>query len=247
VRISLNSPPPSPAPWLCCQGQYLIEGGQQPRCLTGEAEALLHRGDGALEVAGDHELCQLQQAVAQDEELVEGPQVETVVAEDAERQRQRKGGTESEETDIQEEQEQREEGKESPGQEERKYYWGSAWILTGLKNRKAVLGTPGVWGRLEIYRTESRVCMGPRMVGAPLSPEVSQAGLEPLLSPGSSPDLTSPHPTQSSPELPWETTCTQRTPKLHSHLTQPHANILPACSPPENLIEFPREKRVSQN
>ena len=119
MRISLNSPPPSPAPWLCCQGQYLIEGGQQPRCLTGEAEALLHRGDGALEVAGDHELCQLQQAVAQDEELVEGPQVETVVAEDAERQR--KGGPESEETDIQEEQEQREEGKESPGQEERKY------------------------------------------------------------------------------------------------------------------------------
>lgn len=51
--------------------------------------------------------------MAQDEELAEGPQVETVVGEDAERQRQRKGGTESEETDIQEEQEQREEGKES--------------------------------------------------------------------------------------------------------------------------------------
>lgn len=89
--------------------------------------------------------------------------------------------------------------------------------------------------------------MGPRMVGAPLSPEVSQAGLEALLSPGSSPDLTLPHPTQSSPELPWETTCTQQTPKLHSHLTQPHTNMPLACSPPENLVKFLREKLVSKD
>lgn len=55
-------------------GHYLIEGRQQSRGLAGEAEAFLHCGDGALEVAGDHELRQLQQAVAQDEELPEEPQ-----------------------------------------------------------------------------------------------------------------------------------------------------------------------------
>lgn len=122
--------------------------------------------------------------------------METVVEEDAERQRQRKGGRESEGTDIQEEQKEGEEGRESPGQEERKCYRGSAWILTGLKNRKAVLGTPGVWGRLEIHRTESRVFMGPRMVGAPLSSEVSQAGLEPPPVPRKLPrsHLAPPHP-----------------------------------------------------
>lgn len=163
--------------------------------MTGEAEALLHRGDGALEVAGDHELCQLQQAVAQDEELVEGPQVETVVEEDAETETEKgrkrvrgdrhAGGAEG-----------GGEGRESPGQEERKCYRGSAWILTGLKNRKAVLGTPQVWGRLEIHRTESRVFMGPRMVGAPLSSEVSQVGLEPPPVPRKLPrsHLTPPHP-----------------------------------------------------
>lgn len=64
---------PQCPPLRLCRGQYLVEGGQQPRGLTGEAEALLHRGDGALEVAGDHELRQLQQAVAQHEELSEGP------------------------------------------------------------------------------------------------------------------------------------------------------------------------------
>ena len=157
------------------------------------------------------------------------------------------GETESEETDIQEEQEETEEGRERPGRGGRKCYWGSAWILTALKNRKAVLGTPGVWGTLEIHRTESRVFMGPRMVGALLSPEVSQAGLEALLSPGSSPYLTSPHSTQSSPELPWETTCTRRIPKLHSHLTQPHTNTPLACSPPENLVKFLGGKLVSKN
>lgn len=47
--------------------------------------------------------------MAQDEELVEGPQVEMVMEEDAERQRQRKGGRESEGTDMQEEQ--KEEGR----------------------------------------------------------------------------------------------------------------------------------------
>lgn len=66
VRVHL--PPTLGLRW----GQYLVEGSQQPRGLAGEAKALLHRGDGALEVAGDHELCQLQQAVAQDEELWEG-------------------------------------------------------------------------------------------------------------------------------------------------------------------------------
>lgn len=66
VRVYLPS-----ALWLG-QSQYLIEGSQQPRGLAGEAKAFLHRRDGALEVAGDHELCQLQQTVAQDEELPEG-------------------------------------------------------------------------------------------------------------------------------------------------------------------------------
>lgn len=65
-------PAASPAPWLCRRGQYLVEGGQQPRGLAGEAEALLHGGDGALEVAGHHELRQLQQAVAQHEGLGAG-------------------------------------------------------------------------------------------------------------------------------------------------------------------------------
>lgn len=67
-RVSLNV-----HPLRLHQGRYLVEGSQQPRGLTGEAEALLHRGDGALEVAGDHELCELQEAVAQDEELPGGP------------------------------------------------------------------------------------------------------------------------------------------------------------------------------
>lgn len=47
----------------------LIESGQHPRLLAGEAVASLDGGDGALHVAGHQQLCQLQQTVTQHEEL----------------------------------------------------------------------------------------------------------------------------------------------------------------------------------
>lgn len=168
----------------------------------------------------------------------------TVVEEDAETETE-KGGRESEGTDTG-----GAEGggeRESPGQEERKCYRGSAWILTGLKKGGSCPEfTPQVWGRLEIHRTESRVFMGPRMVGAPLSSGVSQDKFIPLTCPQEAPQI-SPHPTPPSPRLNFlATTLHTANPQLHSHLTQPHANT-PAClQPPENLVEFLRET-YSQN
>lgn len=127
------------------QGPYLVEGGQQPRGLTGEAEAFLHCGDGTLEVAGDHELRQLQQTVAQDEDLSEGPWgrqwaegwgdrrgAREELGKEREREatrraKNRDGETESEETDAQEEREGRKERRE--GQREGEGYESSPWLL----------------------------------------------------------------------------------------------------------------------
>lgn len=45
----------------------LVEGGQQPGLLAGEAVASLDGGDGALHVAGHQQLRELQQTVAEHE------------------------------------------------------------------------------------------------------------------------------------------------------------------------------------
>lgn len=47
----------------------LVEGGEDPRLLAGEAVALLNGGDGALHVARHQQLRQLQKTVAKHEEL----------------------------------------------------------------------------------------------------------------------------------------------------------------------------------
>lgn len=77
---------------------------------------------------------------------------------------------------------------------------------TGLKTRKAVLGTPGARGRPEIHRTESRVFMGPRMTGAPLTPRGPPGWTGPrsvFHHPAPFPrKLPRSHPTQSSPGAP---------------------------------------------
>jgi len=50
-------------------GSYLIERGNGSRGVAAEAIAPLDRGDGALEVGAVQQLRELQEAVAQDEQL----------------------------------------------------------------------------------------------------------------------------------------------------------------------------------
>lgn len=50
-------------------GSYLVERGNHSRGVAAEAIAFLDGGDGALEVGAVHQLGELQEAVAQDEQL----------------------------------------------------------------------------------------------------------------------------------------------------------------------------------